>query len=114
MPAATAAAADCFVERKRSLSGEQQAAERGERYEAVENITLMPTRTKHQPGRGCAMAVLGLRAVLRIVRPASWWHFVIMLLLLLRPIPARAAVDLTIYGGPFDSSSTIAYAEVGA
>jgi len=45
-------------------------------------------------------------------------HFALLLLLLvllmLRSTPVGAAVDLTIYGGAFDSTSTIAYSEVGA
>eukprot|EP00903_Cladosiphon_okamuranus_P011990 g11259.t1 len=43
---------------------------------------------------------------------AMLWIRVAMLLLLLRPAPAGALVDLTLYGGAFDSSSIIAYAEV--
>lgn len=41
----------------------------------------------------------------------SWWCAVALSLLVLLP-PACGVVDLTLYGGAFDSSSTIAYAEV--
>lgn len=41
----------------------------------------------------------------------SWWFAVALLLLRLLPM-ACGVVDLTLYGGAFDSSSTIAYAEV--
>lgn len=45
--------------------------------------------------------------------PLTPRHLAALLVLLLQPFGARGAmVDLTLYGGAYDSSSTIAYAEV--
>jgi len=118
--ATTAASADCFVVRPLILSGEQQAAERGEPYKAAESVRPAPTRIQWPRGRGFAMAVLGSQALLRMAARlvTMYRHFALLLLLLvllmLRSTPVGAAVDLTIYGGAFDSTSTIAYSEVGA
>lgn len=59
-----------------------------------------------------APVTFGLQAAMRMIRPmvAVWLR--VALLLLLRSAPASAMVDLTLYGGVFDSSSIIAYAEV--
>lgn len=101
--------------RPRILSGELQAAEHGEPYEAAKRARSASARTQRLQGRGCATVVPGFQALLFMIeRLVTMWRHLVGLLLLLRPTPVGAAVDLDIYGGAFDSSSTIAYAEVGA
>lgn len=54
-------------------------------------------------------------ALMYMVRPVTArWILAPLLLLLLGPSPAEGSdlIDLTLYGGAFDSSSTIAYSEV--
>lgn len=117
-----AAVADCFVKQPRINDGsERQAAGAAlgkpcccpplERN--AEELRLTLTCVESPRGRGHAPVAFGLQAAMRAIRPlmaVSW--LCVALLLLLRSTPAGAIVDLTLYGGAFDSSSIIAYAEV--
>lgn len=122
--AEAAAVADCFVEpRVDGKDSRQQAgAKLGEPCcsSSMHNNTGEPrwasSCIKCRRGPVCALraVALGLQAATGVVRAsmmvACWFR--VALLLLLLPTPAGAAVDLALYGGAFDSSSIIAYAEV--
>lgn len=122
LSAETAAVTDCFVEMRIDGRYRQQAAATlvkpccsspvhknagGPRW------ALACVKGRRDPVRALHAVAHGLQAVMGVIRPmvAVWWLRG-ALLLLMQSTPANAAVDLTLYGGAFDSSSIIAHAEV--
>lgn len=85
-------------------------------YRFGKTATERDRRAREDYVRLGRMAVLLFEAALCVVRPITPRRIFVplLLLLLLGASPARGVdlVDLTLYGGAFDSSSTIAYSEV--
>ena len=117
-----AVVADCFVEMRIDARARQQdgatlgkpnCCSPAQKNAGKSRQALAYAKGRHDPVCALHAVALELQALMLVIRStmAAWWIRV-PLLLLLRLAPAGAAVDLTLYGGAFDSSSIIAPAEV--